>query len=145
MLGAVLRSGGVRLLAGRSAAIRISQAPAPQVLVSGRWWCSKPEGNKSEGPSLKIPGHRPSDFEKKILIWGGRYKNPAEIPELVSYEAVDAAKSKVRVKFAILMMFLTIMGCVLMVISGKQAARQQESLAKMNLEKKARLRAEPEK
>ncbi|XP_044140072.1 protein FAM162A [Bufo gargarizans] len=141
MLGAVLRSSGVRLLAGRSA------VPVPQSLGSRRWQCSKPEGDtaKSEGPSFKIPGHRPTNFEKKILIWGGRYKNESEIPEIVSYEMVDSAKSKVRVKFSVLMMLLTIVGCIGMVISGKQAAKQQESLAKMNLERKARHKEEAEK
>ncbi|KAM3935833.1 protein FAM162A [Leptodactylus fuscus] len=147
MLGAVLRTSGLRLLAGRSAVIGRSAVPVPQSLVATRWQCSKPEGEKTktQGHTLKIPGHRPTDFEKKILIWGGRFKSESDIPELVSYEMVDAAKSKVRVKFSVLMMLLTIMGCITMVISGKQAAKQQESLSKINLEKKARLKAEEEK
>ncbi|XP_069801609.1 protein FAM162A-like [Dendropsophus ebraccatus] len=145
MLGAVFRTSGVRLLVGRSTAIRWSQVGPPQALVSRRWWCSKPEGEAAKGHSFKIPGHKPSDFEKKILIWGGRFKNVSDIPELVSYEMVDAAKSKVRVKFAVLMMILTIAGCIIMVISGKQAARQQETLAKLNLDKKALLKSEGEK
>lgn len=142
MLGAVLRSGGARLLAGRSAVIG-----GPQSLVSSRWRSSKPEEEKTrdEGQSFKIPGHRPTNFEKKILVWGGRFKKDSDIPEFVSYEMVDSAKSKVRVKFSVVMMLMTIMGCIFMVISGKKAAKQQESLAKMNLDKKARFKNEAEK
>ncbi|XP_075710823.1 protein FAM162A [Rhinoderma darwinii] len=147
MLGAVFGRSGLRLLAGRSAEMRGSVVPVLQSLVSRRWQCSKPEGEKAkpEGQSFKIPGHRPTNFEKKILVWGGRFKNESDIPELVSYETVDSAKSKVRVKFSVLMMLLTVVGCVVMVVSGKQAARQQESLAKQNLDKKARLKTDPEK
>ncbi|XP_069616616.1 protein FAM162A-like [Ranitomeya imitator] len=141
MLRAALGRSGTRLLAGRSV------VPVPQSLVGRRWQCSKPEGDKTkaEGQSFKIPGHKPTNFEKKILVWGGRFKNESDIPEIVSYEMVDSAKSKVRVKFSVLMMLLTIAGCIVMVISGKQAARKQETLAKINLEKKARLRSEAEK
>lgn len=126
-----------------------SQVPGPRALVSRRWRCSKPEEDKSRaegasGQSFKIPGHRPTNFEKKILIWGGRYKNESDIPELVSYEMVDSAKSKVRVKFSVLMMLMTIMACIFMVISGKQANKQQETLAKINLDKKTRLKTESE-
>ncbi|XP_073524784.1 protein FAM162A [Phyllobates terribilis] len=141
MLRAALGRSGVRLLAGRPA------VPVPQSLVGRRWQCSKPEGDKTkaEGHSFKIPGHKPTNFEKKILVWGGRFKNESDIPEIVSYEMVDSAKSKVRVKFSVIMMLLTIVGCIIMVVSGKQAARQQETLAKLNLDKKARLKAEAEK
>lgn len=107
-------------------------------VVTGRHLCTKSE---NEGQSFKVPAHKPSDFEKKILLWGGRFKKESDIPEYVSYEMVDAAKSKVRVKFSVIMMLLTIVGCIGMVISGKRAAGRHESLATMNLEKKARLKS----
>ncbi|CAJ0956505.1 unnamed protein product [Ranitomeya imitator] len=120
--------GGSRYTAGLVGCSRYTEGrsvvPVPQSLVGRRWQCSKPEGDKTkaEGQSFKIPGHKPTNFEKKILVWGGRFKNESDIPEIVSYEMVDSAKSKVRVKFSVLMMLLTIAGCIVMVISGKQVS-----------------------
>lgn len=34
--------------------------------------------------SFKVPGYRPSDFDKKLLIWTGRFKRKEDIPEQVS-------------------------------------------------------------
>ncbi|CAH2218791.1 FAM162A [Pelobates cultripes] len=148
MLGSLGRS-GLRSLAGRAALLNGGAGSFPrqlgvQDLAAKRFLCSKPEEvqPKDPGVSFKVPGHRPSGFEKKILIWGGRFKKQEDIPEIVSYDMVDAAKSKVRVKFAVLMMAMTIFGCIIMVILGKQAAGRHESLANINLEKKARLREE---
>lgn len=86
--------------------------------------------------------HKPTDWEKKILIWSGRFKKEDEIPETISFEMLDAAKNKIRVKISYVMIALTVAGCILMVIEGKKAAKRNESLTSMNLEKKARLREE---
>ncbi|XP_072254547.1 protein FAM162A [Pyxicephalus adspersus] len=137
MLRAALGRSGLRLLAERTAMVR----GEPAVAVSGRWLCSKPQDG---GSSFKIPAHRPTNLEKKMLVWGGRFKNESEIPEFVSHEMVDSAKSKVRVKFSVIMMLLTIMGCIGMVISGKRAARRHETLASINLAKKAQLKSQSE-
>ncbi|MXQ90336.1 hypothetical protein E5288_WYG011174 [Bos mutus] len=61
---------------------------------------------------------------------------------IVRFEMLDAAKNKVRVKISYVMIALTVAGCVLMVIEGKKAARRNETLTSLNLEKKARLREE---
>ncbi|XP_068122373.1 protein FAM162A [Hyperolius riggenbachi] len=137
MLRAALRRSGLLLLAERPALLRAEAASA----VNGRRLCSKPDS----GPSFNIPQHRPTDFEKKILLWGGKFKKAADIPEYISYEMVDAAKSKVRVKFSMLMIFLTLAGCVGMVISGKAAVKRHESLVNINLEKHAKVKSEGEK
>ncbi|CAN2387736.1 Family with sequence similarity 162 member A [Pristimantis euphronides] len=147
MLGAVIRRSGACLLAGRAVGIRRSAVPIPQLLVSKRWQCSKPEAEKtkSDDQPFRVPGHRPTNLEKKLLLWTGRFKKESDIPEFVSFEMVDAAKNKMRIRVATMMMLMTIVGCIVMVISGKKAARQQETLVKLNLEKKARLREEDEK
>ena len=31
-----------------------------------------------------VPLHKPTDFEKKILLWSGRFKKEEEIPETIS-------------------------------------------------------------
>ncbi|NP_001040057.1 protein FAM162A [Bos indicus] len=109
-------------------------------------FCSKPQESPKPPDqhtySHRVPLHKPTDWEKKILIWSGRFKKEDEIPETVSFEMLDAAKNKVRVKISYVMIALTVAGCVLMVIEGKKAARRNETLTSLNLEKKARLREE---
>ncbi|XP_015282885.1 PREDICTED: protein FAM162A [Gekko japonicus] len=120
----------------------------PQMTKATRWQinrrlCTKPpEGSAPKPSGFKLPGHKPSEWDKKILVWTGRFKKPEDIPETLSFEVVDVARNKVRVRISYLMIALTIMGCVAMVISGKRAVGRHESLTSMNLEKKARLREE---
>nr|XP_045004070.1 protein FAM162A [Jaculus jaculus] len=108
-------------------------------------FCTKPQESPKTTThtySHRVPLHKPTDWEKKILIWSGRFKKEEEIPETISFEMLDAAKNKVRVKVSYIMIALTVVGCILMVIEGKKAAKRNESLTSLNLEKKARLREE---
>uniref|UniRef100_A0A3Q2QMT4 Family with sequence similarity 162 member A n=1 Tax=Fundulus heteroclitus TaxID=8078 RepID=A0A3Q2QMT4_FUNHE len=111
---------------------------------------SKPEASaaapaQEPRPLFKTPGYRPSDLDKKILVWAGRFKSTEQIPDTVSFETIDNARNKIRVKAAYLMMALTIGACVLMVVLGKKAAGRNESLTVYNLEKKAKWREELDK
>ncbi|XP_053198361.1 protein FAM162B [Scomber japonicus] len=123
---------------------------------SHRGMCNKPQEAKAEPPStapahapprmaFKIPGYRPSPMDKRILIWSGRFKTPEQIPEIVSFEMIDAARNKVRVKACYIMMGLTIGACLFMIFLGKRAARRNESLTTQNMEKKAKWREEFQK
>ncbi|XP_075412450.1 protein FAM162A [Tenrec ecaudatus] len=108
-------------------------------------FCTKPQESPkapSQSYSHGVPLHKPTDWERKILIWSGRFKKEEEIPETISFEMLDAAKNRIRVKISYLMIVLTVAGCIFMVIEGKKAARRNESLTSLNLEKKARLREE---
>ncbi|XP_062377582.1 protein FAM162B [Sardina pilchardus] len=105
---------------------------------------AKPAARTQSKPhqGFKLPGYRPSNFDQKMLIWSGRFKTKEQIPEIVSYEMLDGARNKVRVKVAYLMMAITILACLGTVIVGKRGAKNHESLITMNMEKKARWRAE---
>ncbi|XP_051869596.1 protein FAM162B-like [Pristis pectinata] len=92
-------------------------------------------------PAFKLPGHKPSSFDKKFLIWTGRFRREEDIPAEVSVEMIHAARNKIRVKGCYLMVVMTIIGCIGTIISGKKAAKRQESLTAMNMEKKAKLKA----
>ncbi|XP_025917259.1 protein FAM162A isoform X2 [Apteryx rowi] len=92
--------------------------------------------------TLRVPGHKPTDWEKRFLLWAGHFKKAEDIPETVSIETIRAAKTTLRVKFSYVMIALTILGCVIMVIRGKQAVKRHESLISINLEKKAQWREE---
>ncbi|KAM9583056.1 protein FAM162A [Trichechus inunguis] len=108
-------------------------------------FCTKPQESPkapSHSYSHKVPLHKPTDWERKILMWSGRFKKEEDIPETISFEMLDAAKNKIRVKISYLMIALTVAGCIFMVIKGKKAAKRHESLTSLNLEKKARLREE---
>ncbi|NXN88057.1 F162A protein, partial [Bombycilla garrulus] len=89
-----------------------------------------------------VPGYKPTEWEKRFLVWAGHFKKAEDIPETVSLETVRAAKTRLRVKFSYVMIALTIVGCITMVIRGKEAVKRHESLTSLNLEKKAQLRAE---
>ncbi|KAK1807008.1 hypothetical protein P4O66_004843 [Electrophorus voltai] len=91
-------------------------------------------------PGFKLPGFRPSAMDKRILLWAGRFKTHEQIPEMVSFEMIDAARNKVRVKACCLMIGMTILACMAMIFMGKEAARRNVNLTAINLEKKARWR-----
>uniref|UniRef100_A0A8C8VKJ6 Family with sequence similarity 162 member A n=1 Tax=Pelusios castaneus TaxID=367368 RepID=A0A8C8VKJ6_9SAUR len=112
-----------------------------------RGFCSKSQEESKqkpqvEGHTFRVTRYKPSDWEKKILLWSGRFKKADEIPETVSHELVDTAKNKLRVRISYGMIVLTILGCIVMIIRGKQAVKRHESLITQNLERKAREREE---
>ncbi|XP_056220949.1 protein FAM162B [Seriola aureovittata] len=122
---------------------------------SHRGMCNKPQEVKAESlpaapaeaarPAFRIPGSRPSEMDKKFLVWSGRFKTPDQIPDFVSFEMLDAARNKVRVKACYVMMAVTIGACLVTVILGKRAASRHESLTALNMEKKAKWRQELQK
>lgn len=95
--------------------------------------------------AYKLQGRIPSAYDKKVLLWSGRFKREQDIPEMVSIEMLYAARNKVRVKICYLMIGVSILACVAMVISGKKAFKNQENLTKWNLEKKAKLKEQFER
>ncbi|NXS83119.1 F162A protein, partial [Erpornis zantholeuca] len=106
--------------------------------------CIKPQQDlRSKSRSASgVPGYKPTDWERKFLLWAGHFKKPEDIPETVSIETVRAAKTTLRVKFSYVMIALTIVGCIIMVIRGKEAVKRHESLTNINLEKKAQWKME---
>ncbi|XP_075291333.1 protein FAM162B isoform X2 [Opisthocomus hoazin] len=88
---------------------------------------------------------RPTNFDKKVLLWAGRFKKEEDIPKHISSEVLDAARNSVRIKVCYIMIALTLLGCLAMVIRGKEAAKKDHTLLRMNIEKKAKWRAEEEK
>ncbi|TFK01462.1 H/ACA ribonucleoprotein complex subunit 1 [Platysternon megacephalum] len=111
-----------------------------------RGFCSKSQEGSKQKPEVgghstfKVPGHKPSDWEKKVLLWSGRFKKVDDIPETVSFELIDVARNKLRVKISYLMIALTVLGCIVMVIEGKRAVGRHESLTTQNMERKVRWR-----
>lgn len=80
-----------------------------------------------------------------MLMWSGRFKTVEQIPEFVSFEMIDAARNRVRVKACYIMMGLTIFACLVMIVSGKKAVSRNESLIAINMEKKAKWREDAQR
>ncbi|EMP38626.1 hypothetical protein UY3_04152 [Chelonia mydas] len=90
----------------------------------------------------KVPGsYKPSNFDKKILMWTGRFKTEEEIPSRIPPEMLDIARNKARVKACYLMIGLTIIACFAVIASARRA-EHHESLTSWNLAKKAKWREE---
>ncbi|XP_044124740.1 protein FAM162B-like [Bufo gargarizans] len=104
---------------------------------------AKPSVTKNQdyaGHYLYRNERRPTDFDKKVLVWSGRFKKQEEIPEFVSWEVISAARSNIRIKICTGMIIFTIVGCIFMVRSGKKALKEDKTLLHMNIEKKAKWR-----
>ncbi|XP_069749775.1 protein FAM162A-like [Narcine bancroftii] len=95
---------------------------------------------RHECSAYKLQGRIPSMFDKKVLLWTGRFKKEQDIPEIVSIEMLYAARNKIRVQICYLMIAVSVLACMVMVVSGKKAFKQHENLTKWNLEKKAKLK-----
>nr|XP_006991453.2 protein FAM162B [Peromyscus maniculatus bairdii] len=146
-----------KMLWVRSSVLRLqfTVRRVPQTVSSWPGWgarvaghsCSSssqnPSGSEPTGKVHRIPAqYKPSQFDKKILLWTGRFKSIDEIPPLVPPEMVDAARNKARVKACYIMIGLTIIACFAVIASAKRAVERHESLTSWNLAKKAKWREE---
>uniref|UniRef100_A0A8B9PCX9 Family with sequence similarity 162 member B n=1 Tax=Apteryx owenii TaxID=8824 RepID=A0A8B9PCX9_APTOW len=99
-----------------------------------------PGGCTKEGPRLgPWRSYKPSKFDKKILLWTGRFKTEDEIPPRIPPEMLDRARNKARVKACYIMIGLSIVACFAVIAS---AAARHESLTSWNMAKKAKWRRE---
>jgi len=91
---------------------------------------------------FQVPGLRPGNWDRRFLIWTGRFKTVDQIPETVSIEMIHVARNKMRVKVCYGMMVATILGCFAMVYLGKQDVKNHKTLTMYNMEKHAMWREE---
>uniref|UniRef100_A0A8B9TB48 Family with sequence similarity 162 member B n=1 Tax=Anas platyrhynchos TaxID=8839 RepID=A0A8B9TB48_ANAPL len=89
-----------------------------------------------------VASYKPSKFDRKILLWTGRFKTEEEIPPRIPPEMLDRARNKARVKACYIMIGLSIVACFAVIASAKKAAARHESLTSLNLAKKAKWREE---
>ncbi|KAM4662758.1 protein FAM162B-like [Discoglossus pictus] len=124
----------------------------PRTTLQTRPYCQNVQGLKpketqqaNSGQHLFRNERKPSDFDKKVLMWTGRYKKQEDIPAYVSCEVISAARSKLRIRICYAMIGGTILGCIIMVVSGKRAIKEDNTLLRRNLERKAKWKEEAEK
>ncbi|XP_066867299.1 protein FAM162B [Kogia breviceps] len=90
----------------------------------------RPPGNPQYSGGSEPPGswkahrvpaeHKPSQFDRKILLWTGRFTTMEEIPPRIPPEMIDAARNKARVKACYIMIGLTIITCFAVIASAKR-------------------------
>eukprot|EP00062_Callorhinchus_milii_P000952 gi/632935551/ref/XP_007890456.1/ PREDICTED: protein FAM162A-like isoform X1 [Callorhinchus milii] len=151
------------LRAGRLLAVGVAGRPGvglpERVTGAQRRFCNKAAQDAVRGtgaplqsggaaeafPITNLQSRIPSAFDMKVLLWSGRFKKKEDIPQMVSMDMLAAAANNLRVKICYLMIALSVVGCFVMVISGKNAVKRDESLTKSNLDKKAKLKEEYQK
>lgn len=91
---------------------------------------------------LERPTHKVDNLEKRFLVWTGKYKSIDEVPTFVNQHVVEKARNRMRIRIANYMIVATIIGCIAMVYSGKQAVKRGESITQENIEWHRQLREE---
>ncbi|XP_078617714.1 protein FAM162A-like [Branchiostoma floridae x Branchiostoma japonicum] len=95
----------------------------------------QPPGNANAAGSM--PGFMPTDKEKWMLVFTGRYPSKADIPKEVSYDELTAAKDKMRVYVSTLLVILTFVSAFGVAMWGRSERDRGESLLKRNLQRRA--------
>lgn len=81
---------------------------------------------------IGLTDHKVNRLEKFFLVWGGKYKSVADVPDLVSQSTLERARNKARIKVNLMMCAVTLFACLAMIYSGKRAKASGESVVKMN-------------
>ncbi|KAM6081666.1 protein FAM162B [Chlamydotis macqueenii] len=131
-----------RLRPGRLLPTAPLRLPAPRGAAAGREPARSPGTARVEQAHKVAASYKPSKFDKKILLWTGRFKTEEEIPPRIPPEMLDRARNKARVKACYIMIGLSIVACFAVIASAKKAAARHESLTSWNLAKKAKWRKE---
>jgi len=69
-----------------------------------------------------------------MCVWAKRYPSLNEVPDHVNPEVWKKVRSIVRIKVANYTMALILVGCGIMIITGKRAHDRGESLMQRNLD-----------
>ncbi|KAM3844020.1 protein FAM162A isoform 1-T1 [Vipera latastei] len=75
--------------------------------------------------------HKVSEWDRKLLMWSGRFKKEDDIPQHISAKTMSASRSKLRVKVAYFGMAILLIGFVSAVLIGKQDVKKYRSLRYM--------------
>ncbi|XP_066035449.1 protein FAM162B [Chamaea fasciata] len=133
-----------RLRPGRLLSAAPLHLPAPRGAAAAGDPARSPGTPRAEQAHRVVASCKPSNFDKKILLWTGRFKTEEEIPLRIPPEMLDKARNKARVKACYIMIGLSIIACFAVIASAKKAAARHESLTSLNLAKKAKWRREAE-
>ncbi|OPJ73146.1 protein FAM162B [Patagioenas fasciata] len=131
-----------RLRPGRLLSAAPLRLPAPRGAAAGGEPARSPGTVRAEQAHKVVASYKPSKFDKKILLWTGRFKTEEDIPPRITPEMLDKARNKARVKACYIMIALSVVACFAVIASAKKAAARHESLTSWNMAKKAQWRKE---
>ncbi|XP_060023656.1 LOW QUALITY PROTEIN: protein FAM162B [Lagenorhynchus albirostris] len=98
-----------------------SLGPPGHPQYSSGWAPGGSEPPGSSGKAHRVPAeHKPSQLDREILLWTGRFTKMEEIPPRTPPETIDAARNKARVKACYIMIGLTIIACFAVIASAKR-------------------------
>ncbi|XP_061846555.1 protein FAM162B isoform X2 [Colius striatus] len=110
-----------RLRPGRLLSAAPLRVPAPRGAAAGGEPVRSPATTRAEQAHRVVASYKPSKFDKKILIWTGRFKTEDEIPTRIPPEMLDKARNKARVKACYIMIGLSIVACFAVIASAKKS------------------------
>ncbi|XP_014200966.1 protein FAM162B isoform X3 [Pan paniscus] len=147
-VGSLLRLGrGLTVRCGPGAPLEATRRPTPALPPRGLPCYSSGGAPSNSGPQGHVPAsvwvafasgeihrvptqRRPSQFDKKILLWTGRFKSMEEIPPRIPPEMIDTARNKARVKACYIMIGLTIIACFAVIVSAKRVVESTDAKPK---------------
>ncbi|KAK7494504.1 hypothetical protein BaRGS_00014157 [Batillaria attramentaria] len=91
-----------------------------------RLQCKGPKQGKDGGY------HKPSDFDKKILVWTKRYADVSQVPREVTNIQMKKAKDLFRIRVNLMMVAMTVVLAAAYAWSGRRAAQRGDSIVRQN-------------
>lgn len=64
--------------------------------------------------------HKPTNMDKTILFWAGKYKSKEEIPEMVKLSQMDAARDKMRMLTSLWILIGALLSCLFIIYMGSK-------------------------
>uniref|UniRef100_A0A8C3K3D8 Family with sequence similarity 162 member B n=1 Tax=Calidris pygmaea TaxID=425635 RepID=A0A8C3K3D8_9CHAR len=124
-----------RLRPGRLLAVGPLRLPAPRGAAAGGEPVRSPGTPRAEQAHKVVASYKPSKFDKKILLWTGRFKTEEEIPLRIPPEMLDRARNKARVKACYIMIGLSVVACFAVIASAKKVSTTAGELARSSPKK----------
>ncbi|XP_070794487.1 protein FAM162A isoform X2 [Pituophis catenifer annectens] len=114
----------------------VARAAKRPYSITNRLCCKTEKADEKnthvKGPAHSSPfSHEVSEWDKKLLLWSGRFKKKEDIPQHISAKMMSATRSKLRVKVAYFAMAILLMGFLSAVLIGKQDVKKYRSLRYM--------------
>ncbi|XP_066138714.1 UPF0389 protein CG9231 [Euwallacea fornicatus] len=117
-----------------------------RLLPVQRWLQNTPIIRHNSSDTEKLTScHKVDNLEKRFLVWTGKFKTVAEVPDFVSQSVMERARNRMRIKIANYMMGATILGCFVMIYLGKKDAEAGITIEKMNLDWHSKVKEDFEK
>lgn len=83
---------------------------------------------KSDSSDALSDTVKPTNFQKRVLVWAKMYKSVEEVPERVTANKIRKSRDFFRIKVNISMGIMTLLGCLFWAMYGKHLARSGDSL-----------------